>query len=47
MRLFTPESQKVIDGCTEIGQALFPGLPLAISFGEFGADGGKAGFAVD
>ena len=45
--LFPPEGQKVVDAGAEIGEALFAGFALAVGFGKLGANGGKAGFAVD
>ena len=45
--LFPPEGQEIVDGGAKIRQALFPGFTLAVGLGKLGADGGKAGFAVD
>jgi hypothetical protein len=44
--LIAPIGQDIFNGGAKIGQALFAGLALAVGLGEFGADGGKAGFPV-
>ena len=47
MGLFTSVRKNVVNRGAKIGQALFPGLSLAVGLGKFGADSGKTSLAVD